>query len=834
MKTTRVVSLLVVVGTIFAMVAVTLGAGGPPGLAVTPPVIEVHLQQGMGGSGSGSMMNTGTSVQVLAITPDSSCSTLGVSGFSMPAPPFTLAMNQSQLAGIGCTASGYGIRRCQQHINGNGASVLASYTGLCITEGPTLFQPSTPSLNFGDQMVGSMSPAMTVTLTAPMMPSNNLISIQVGDQDGNFIVQSPCFQNGPGCDATVALPPMGTLPINIVCAPQSPGMKFASLNVVGNAGTHAQVMLSCNGTQTAGTPAIGVNPTTVPLAWPVNTGSTSTTVHVNNIGTADLIVQQPTLSGSPDWSISPGAPCTIFPCTVGMGSGFDITTTFSPTAIGARDATLTLMSNDPLTAIAQVQLDGTGQGATLALATNLGNPPALDLGTTPIGIPTQATFVLRNDGNVVLDPVTSTLTQMGSVFNVSPSPTTIPASGTRSITVTCTPTAAQLYTADLDVVAPTAKSGSPISIEVRCTGTAGSLFATPSTLRLDEIRTGSPRVIKTITLKTAGPPLAVTQIPQLVSPIAGVSVGPLSDTTITMATPVTFDVTIDAGTMDRDLTGTIEVSAGTDTLPIPMTGKVVTAKLEYPTTLMIGSFCIGQATTAATARLTAAGTATIGLASQPVLNKMATSPFQLQYTAPVGYPYQLPSGQSAAVDITPLRQMTKGVQTDELVWTTDVDGELMPRTTVTAEFVAEGGAIAPQLVDFQRVRLREIGEPHVIKIQNCGMQPMQLSGPFIEPDGEFLDDSPSPLPGMLAPNQVATISVNFAPKKIGPRMAMLSVDSSAGRLSVTLLGQGIDDPDPTKETKSFYACDCRTSDPTAAWPVLVVVLVVFRPRRRRR
>ncbi|MBL9012880.1 MAG: choice-of-anchor D domain-containing protein [Myxococcales bacterium] len=832
MKRSRLLGLAVVAATFAGTVAVTRGAPGVPGIAVTPPVVEVHLQQATAGSGSGTMTNTGPSVQVLAITPDSSCSSLGVTGFSMPMPPFTLATSQSQLAGIQCSASGYGIRRCQQHVSGAGAQVLASYTGLCITEGPSLFTPSAPTLGFGDVMVGTASPAMMVTMTAPMSPSNTVISIHVGDQDGNFVVQSPCFQNGPGCDATVALPPMGMLPISVVCSPQSPGMKLASLNVVGNGGTHATVMLSCNGTQTAGTPAIGVNPTSVPLAAPVNTGATSSNVRVSNIGTADLIVQQPTLSGSTDWSITPNGACPTFPCTVGMGSGFDLTATFAPTAIGARDATLTVVSNDPLTPMVQVLLDGTGQGATLALATNLGNPPALDLGTTPIGIATQATFLLRNDGNVVLDPVTLALSQMGTVFTVSPTPTTIPPAGTRAVTVTCTPAAAQPYTADLDILAPTATSGSPISLEVRCTGTAGALFAVPSLLRLDEIRTGSPSVTRSISLRTAGGPLTITSDPELVSPLAGVTVGPPSATTINPTQPVMFDVTIEPGSADRDLTGTIEVTAGGDTLPIPVTGKVVTARVEYPPALMIGSFCVGQATSSATARLSSTGTATIVLPSQPVLTKMATSPFQLAFTAPVGYPYQLPGGQTASVEITPLRQMTKGVQTDELVWATDVDGELAPRTTVTAEFVAEGGAIAPQLVDFQRVKLREVGQPQVIKIQNCGMQPMQLSGPFIDPEGEFRDDSPTPLPETLAPNQVATINVNFAPKKLGARTAMLTVESSAGRLSVMLLGLGIDDPDPTKDVRSFYACDCRSSDPTAAWPVLIVVVVLRRRRRR--
>ena len=47
-----------------------------------------------------------------------------------------------------------------------------------------------------------------------------------------------------------------------------------------------------------------------------------------------------------------------------------------------------------------------------------------------------------------------------------------------------------------------------------------------------------------------------------------------------------------------------------------------------------GSFCVGQPTTAVDAGLSATGSGRVGLPTQPVLARMATSPFQLTYTAP--------------------------------------------------------------------------------------------------------------------------------------------------------------------------------------------------------
>ena len=828
----RAVAAAVVLGT----ASVVIAASGI-NLSVQPSVIEVHLSLSSPGSNAGTLTNTGdTSAIVMAISPDASCSALGVNGFASPTTAFTIAgFNATHTVGIGCTASAsYGIRRCQQHVTGTGGQTYTNYTGLCITEGSTMFMPSKAGVNFPNTQVGQTSAPQVVMITNPVgNPQSSMVSIQIGDQDGNFAVGAPCLANGPGCDAAIVVAPGGTFSVSLTCSPQTVGLHTAPLHIVGNAGTKLMppILLNCTGTQVASDPAMSVNPASVSLSQPISMGALPTTVHVSNIGGADLHISSIVPTGQADWTYSITGNCSTGSCTVMPNDGgFDIMTAFTPAAIGTRDKILTITSDDPNDPMYQLVLHGTGQAATLALSTNLGTPAMLDLGTSPIGITTTATFDLRNDGNLALDPVNLTISQTGSQLGVTPAPTMIGAAGMRQITVSCTPTAADVYVGTLDISAPTAFTGSPISIAVRCTGTAGSLFAMPSTIQLGEIRTGSPLVTRTIALKTAGAPLTITANPALVSAVPGMSVGVPSSSSITMATPSTFDLTVNA-TLDHDLDGTIEVTAG-DTLQIPVTGKVVTAAIDYPPSLMVGSFCVGQPTTGVTARLTASGTATIGLGTQPVMNKMAASPFQLNYSAPVSYPYQLPAGQTAMLEVTPLRQTLMGTQTDDLVWATDLAGQPAPHTIVTAQFIGDGGAIAPQLADFGTVMLRKPGEPKLIKIQNCGTDAITLAGPYIDPGTDFRDDSSQPLPQTLAPNQVATINVNFVPSKIGTRMARLTVDSSKGKLGVDLLGTGVADPTTTVDPKSFYACDCRTTEPQHAWPAVIVVLLLRRRRRR--
>jgi uncharacterized protein (TIGR03382 family) len=591
------------------------------------------------------------------------------------------------------------------------------------------------------------------------------------------------------------------------------------------------VMVSCNGLDDPGmAPAISADETSVMLAHEVNNGSASTTIRITSVGAAALEISSIQITGA-DWSVSVTAPCMSLPagCSLEPTEPIDATVAFTPTVLGTRNGNLVINSNDPTQPVLEIPLYGLAQGAVLVPDDALGTIPMLDLGSVPVGFPTTSMFTLRNDGDVALDPVTLSTT---GVFSLGTTQTTIAASSVEELEVTCTPTAVDVFTSEIVVTAPNAVTGSPLHIMVRCEGTSGSFFAMPSSLQLGEIRVGSPTVQRTVILESIGPALDITSGPTLANAIAGMSVTPATPAMFSMLQPAEFEVEVIA-TADVDLANTISIATDTGgSIDIPVTGKVVTPDVDVPVSIMVGSFCVNQSTQPTTTKLEANGTASIDLPTRPVMEAGASSPFQVGYTSPVMYPYRLPAGGTATVEITPLRQPTAGTKTDQLVWATDSPNETSPKTMVTAAFIADGGAVAPQTVDFGGWPLRASADPRLIRIQNCGSEPMALLGATIVPSGEFRDVSAEPLPAMLQPNQLATLTVGFTPTRVGSRMATVTIDSSKGPLNVMLLGNGLGDPGTTGESISFYACDCATGDPTGAWPAALVIVMLRRRRRR--
>ncbi len=90
-----------------------------------------------------------------------------------------------------------------------------------------------------------------------------------------------------------------------------------------------------------------------------NTGSTTTqTLRIKNVGTADLLVTSYPLSGSDasEFSISPASTST----TIAAGTYYDITVGFSPTTGGAKTAKITINSDDSDEGTCEINLAGNG------------------------------------------------------------------------------------------------------------------------------------------------------------------------------------------------------------------------------------------------------------------------------------------------------------------------------------------------------------------------------------------------------------------------------------------------------------------------------------------
>lgn len=833
---------IIAVGCVLIASAIAWAAVGDS-LVPDPPVVQIVMTPTQASrTGVVNLVNNGTtSVTIVTIDQDASCATddgaditaVGSGGTNM----FTVAMGTSHPVVVTCpatgpSATGFGIRRCQFHPNQANTPTgrIASFTGLCVHQGAAQLFSTTTSLNFGSVDINA---SRALTLAGSASSALSSLYFSVSDQDGNFVVSTPCA-DVPHCAQSFSNPPMG-FSVTVKCTPKRVGPLSAVLHVVGNAGQRftAPISLTCNGTDPGNVPNITLSKSTVTLDHGVNAGSAMDSVTVSNLGSASLAISSIARSGSDDWSMSVSPPCNVLPCTLAATQSVQIQTVFDPSEISTTlDGNIQITSNDPDAGTVNITLDGTGLGATLALATNLGVPPALDLGSVPIGTPTTQLIDLKNDPGT--QPLTASVTTSSPVFTVDRDTFSIGPNAVEPLEIKCVPDApARRITGTVTIASLDATTGSPITIAVECTGTTGNLFAVPSSLPLGEVRVGTT-VVETIALQTNGPALTITSDPQLAPTIAGMAVDMPTSSTVTAAAPSMFKLTVEP-TGDGNLATSIKVAAGPDIINIPVTGTAVTPNIKVPESQHLGTFCVNAPTRTSVVALTATGTATIQLGAKPVLEQQA-SPFRLVYTQPgeSGYPYALPASQSAMLELRPEQRSTAGIFEDHILWATDMPGNPSPRTKLTAEFVDDGGAIAPRTTDFGPVPVRQSASSRSLTLQNCGGEDLAISPPVINPTGEFRDLSAEPLPPFLAPDQRVTITVGFTPAKLGVRTATLTVASSRGDLVVDLTGVGTGDPGDVPGRTSFYACDCQSSDPGGLLALGVIFLYVLVPRRRRR
>jgi len=163
----------------------------------------------------------------------------------------------------------------------------------------------------------------------------------------------------------------------------------------------------------------------------VATTSATQTVTVTNTGTANLQVTSATATGANagDFTlantcanpVAPSATCTV-------------TVSFTPSAVGARSATLQVASNDPASPLA-IALSGTGTGAgAVAPAITSGTPPGGTVGTpysfTVVATGTAPITFSSNDlpAGLSIDPVSGVISGTPTTPTIGSTPVMVTAS----------------------------------------------------------------------------------------------------------------------------------------------------------------------------------------------------------------------------------------------------------------------------------------------------------------------------------------------------------------------------------------------------------------------
>lgn len=238
--------------------------------------------------------------------------------------------------------------------NRTGSPRVALLTGIGLAPAP-LVCPSANTVSFGSVGIGFTSSVHSVTITncgvADLFITNAVLS---GAASGDFILVSDTCSG-----QTIA--PGGTCSIGVRFAPTTLGSRNATLALTNNAaGSPHTVLLTGNGVTP--TPLVCLSAAALNFGN-VAEGATSPpqSVIVTNCGTGLLPILGVGLTGAnaSDFTIASDA-CSGN--TVGIGGTCAVVVTFTPSAIGARAATL-LITNTAAGSPHTVALSGLGAGS---------------------------------------------------------------------------------------------------------------------------------------------------------------------------------------------------------------------------------------------------------------------------------------------------------------------------------------------------------------------------------------------------------------------------------------------------------------------------------------
>jgi len=271
----------------------------------------------------------------------------------------------------------------------NGSAVLSlAGTGAAVPAPGIVVAPG--SLAFGNQTAGTTSAARSVTLT-----NNGSGALAIAS-----LTASAGFAVTHNCGASVAAGANCTL--SVTFGPTATGAVAGNVTIVSNAaGSPAQVGLG--GTGVTASPVLAWSPATTSLAFPdtaVGAAPAARTLTLANQGPGDVVVQQFVLAGAQagDFSLGSAGSCVVG-ATLAQGAGCTLSIAFQPGAMGARAATLQVVSSG--TNPPDVALSGNGTATAQPAVAVVPAALSLNVAASATAVDPQL-LTLQNTGAAVL------------------------------------------------------------------------------------------------------------------------------------------------------------------------------------------------------------------------------------------------------------------------------------------------------------------------------------------------------------------------------------------------------------------------------------------------
>ena len=301
-------------------------------------------------------------------------------------------------------------------------------SGYYIWQVPANLYPG--SLQFGQQPVGTQSPPQTATLSnAGAEPLAGIQITLTGTDAQNFSQQNNCPSS---------LPVNGSCQIQVIFAPISVGDKSASLSVAYNGlGSPQAVVLNGLGVATT---SVSLLPSSLTFATQnLKTTSAPQVATLTNTGSLDVTISK--ISTSAQFGQSNNCPATL-----PAGKSCQINVTFSPTAVGQDNGTLSVTDNAPGSP-QTVALSGVGTLIKLS-------PIGINFGSQKVGTSSSPVPVtLSNHGTITLNISQIEIggANPGDFSQTNNCGSSLPAGAHCTIQVTFTPTQTGNRSAELEV-----------------------------------------------------------------------------------------------------------------------------------------------------------------------------------------------------------------------------------------------------------------------------------------------------------------------------------------------------------------------------------------------
>jgi hypothetical protein len=670
---------------------------------------------------------------------------------------------------------------------------------------------SPPTLDFGDTLVGTASEGRGVIVSNI---GTDLLVLSEASVSGPFRFE----QSLP-----VSVAPGESLALSVSFVPTAPGVASGSLRLTSDApGSPSTVELSGRGVVQRAT----VTHTSLDLGS-VNVGRTSTaqTVTLSNASDTGLVLTGVSLSGAAAGDFATDAS----PLELPPGASYSFQVTFSPSAVGARAARLTLQLDDPVTPGIEVALSGVGSSPALELSA-----ASLDFGGVRLGKSSGArTLTVKNTGTGPLTLTSASLSGTSasrfSLADVS-SPRVIPAGGSTDLAVTFHPNTVGVASAELTLLSDDAARA---NVVVPLTGIGISprlvLYATALDFGAQWVGHTSPPRSFTVT-NTGSATLTLSRVGVEGSGSAAFALAEPPELPLVLAPGQGTTLRV---TMTKEDVGVSEAAVllESDDVESPR------ARVALRGTGVSRLFSVSVAELSF-------GTFRLPARSSPrsvVITNLTAEPLELaepELMGPHASHFRLSGGAAslepgASTEVTVVYETSAAADSRAILRMATRDGASAFAVALSGRALSKLVRMEPASLDFDVVEEGTTSPARTVTLINLSTEPLVVSG--LQSDDEAFTIDASGLSSPLAPGTGGTFTVTFSPKVVGP---------ASGQVRVML--QGASEPEAVVDvsgtgrardvtTEPPPGCGCGQGPGGSPWSAgLMLALTLGWLRRTRR